>query len=243
MKAVTFTKEEEKKIVKMINRKNTNPETLKKALRKYQTLPPRTLGLIAEKIAAPNKDGYSRTVSMDELVAYHPSFKTVNGTSWARSDVSYLGKKYIIMRGHNENGINGVSSIKLDGLNKNIYANKRQIRDDIRQKLLKQPCAVLGVHANNEIDHKNGKYNEPSNLSLATQKEEDFQCLSRSVNLAKRTHCARCQKTGIRFDATILGFSVPYLYGDAHSKTCEGCYWNDPLKFTKTISANYIKPD
>jgi hypothetical protein len=75
------------------------------------------------------------------------------------------------------------------------------------------------------------------------QKLEDFQPLSKTANDAKRQHCKRCLETGIRYDAKKLGYSESYVFGNASSKTCVGCYWYDPVAFNKEISKDFIKSD
>lgn len=40
---------------------------------------------------------FSAEISIDLLANIHPNFRSTNGCQWARSDNSYLGKKYIIV--------------------------------------------------------------------------------------------------------------------------------------------------
>jgi len=56
---------------------------------------------------------------------------------------------------------------------------------------------------------------------------------------AKKEHCKECKDTKKRFDATILGFKEGWLYGEADTSECDGCYWHDTKFFRKTISADY----
>jgi hypothetical protein len=86
-----------------------------------------------------------------------------------------------------------------------------------------------------EIDHKNGKYNAKE------YEDSEFQPFTKSVNDAKREHCKRCNLTGYRFKASLLGYSVDFIEGDEKSSVCQGCYWYDPQKFNRVVSANYIK--
>ena len=39
---------------------------------------------------------FSRAITVEELEKIHPNFRSTNGCQWARSDASYLGKKYKI---------------------------------------------------------------------------------------------------------------------------------------------------
>ena len=95
--------------------------------------------------------------------------------------------------------------------------------------------------ANIEVDHKNGMYDDLSNISLEDQKEDDFQPLSRPANLAKREHCKKCKDSGKRYDARQLGYKEGWIVGDENTSTCVGCYWFDPLRFNKEISDNFHK--
>ena len=134
----------------------------------------------------------------------------------------------------------GISSIKLNGYNKNEAKKYRGISKNIQEALKGQKCAVLDVNSDNEIDHKNARYNDKRNKSSKTQKLEDFQVLTKAVNDAKRQHCKRCRESGIRYDAKNLGYAFSYICGNEKSKTCKGCYWNDPQAFNATISANFV---
>ena len=90
-----------------------------------------------------------------------------------------------------------------------------------------------------EIDHKNGRNNDPRVADLLTQKKSDFQLLSRSTNLAKREYCKKCEKSNIRFDAKKIGYKISYIFGgkyhDGSINGCIGCYWFDILEFKKKL--------
>lgn len=195
-----------------------------------------TLGKAFEKMYA-NEVGFSPLISMSDLVTIHHSFKTTNGSTWNRSNSSYLGKKYEIKREH-KNG--KISAIKLEGFNRRRTISNI-IRSDIVNYYKNKPCAILDINTNLECDHKDGlkddwRLNEPS-----SQKFEDFQSLCKTANDAKRSHCKKCKDTGKRYDAKKLGYKVSYLYGDENTKNCEGCYWYDPKKFNSIISNDYKK--
>lgn len=209
-----------------------------------KALTPKTLGMIFEVYAGmnPQEDDasswFSREISIDELKNIHPAFQSTNGCQWARSDNSYLGKKYIINRGHQGGR---VSSIKLDGANDKSIKRNRGIRQDIIDSISKKRCAILDVGTQIEVDHKDGHYDVLSNQDKSTQKESDFQPLSKAANDAKRSHCGKCIKCGKRYDATALGYSQGFILGDENTKTCQGCYWYDPQYFNKIISKDYKK--
>lgn len=207
-------------------------------------LTPMTLGMIFEIYAGVEYDEnnptscFSREVLISELKNIHPGFESTNGSNWARSDNSYLGNRYQIIR----KKVGGkVFSVKLDGPNYNSIKRHRAIRKDIRDKILKQRCVVLDVGSNIEVDHKNGKYDDLSNISLDKQKLEDFQPLSKAVNNAKRQHCKDCIRDGKRYDARRLGYKEGWILGDENTFPCIGCYWYDPKRFNELISRDYIK--
>ena len=76
---------------------------------------------------------------------------------------------------------------------------------------------------------------------MSTQKEADFQPLSKAANDAKRQHCRECVRTGKRYDAKRLGYKESYIVGNAKTSVCVGCYWYDPLQFNKLISKDFNK--
>lgn len=235
---------------KIIQNMITNGESIEKVLNyvkndcKNEHLTPKTLGMLFELYADVKYDeddpssGFSRVVTVEELKNIHRDFVSTNGNHWARSDVNYLGKKYIIIR----NKRSGKTfSVKLDGINNKSLKKNRKIRKDIRDKLSRQRCVILDIGTNIQVDHKDGHYDDPKNQDTSTQKESDFQPLSAAANDAKRSHCNNCIKEGKRYDATRLGYSQAFLYGDENTKSCQGCYWYDPKLFNKTISKDYKK--
>lgn len=208
------------------------------------SLKPVTLGMLLEIYAGISYDPddptscFSREISIEELKQIHPDFESKNGCQWARSDNSYLGKKYKIKR-PKKNG--KVVAIQLDGPNNNSLKKYRGIRPDIRKEISKQSCAILDVHSNIEVDHKNGRYDELSNISPEEQKLSSFQALSKSANNAKRQHCKNCKQTKRRYDARNLGYKEGWTVGDEYTDSCGGCYWYDPFQFNKMISEDFKK--
>jgi hypothetical protein len=110
----------------------------------------------------------------------------------------------------------------------------RQINCKIREYFKDKRCVILYT-SDIEIDHKNGRYNNPRVNNAKTQTIEDFQALSKSANNAKRQHCKDCKNTGKRFDAKNLGYKVSYLSGTKKyiesPNGCVGCYWYDVHAF------------
>lgn len=207
-------------------------------------LQPKTLGVIFELYAEiePIDTDYvtwfSREITINELRKIHKDFATTNGCQWARTDQSYLGKKYVVKRNHKGGKI---WSVKLEGKNKTAEVRKRAIRKDIYNNISKKKCAILDISSEVQVDHKDGHYDVPTNQDLQNQQEHDFQPLCRTANDAKRTHCNRCKETGKRYAAKRLGYSVSFLFGGENTQSCQGCYWYDPQYFNRKISENYNK--
>lgn len=236
-----------RKIQEMIkNPKVSSDEVLRYVKGECQTvaLTPATLGMLFEMYAEVqyNPEDYtscfSREISITELRNIHPGFESTNGCQWARSDGSYLGKRYKIRRPKKGGK---VAAIQLDGPNHNSVKKHRVIRRDIRTKIVQQRCAVLDVSSNIEVDHKNGKYDDLSNIALDGQKITDFQPLSKAANDAKRQHCKQCIRDGKRYDARRLGYKEGWVVGDENTAPCIGCYWYDPRRFNQLISKDYDK--
>ncbi len=234
------------KIQKMISEGCETDEIIRFVKGECQTvnLTPTTLGMLFEVYAGIKYDEndpiscFSREVPIDELKNIHPAFESTNGCQWARTDGSYLGKKYKIKRPKKGGKI---IAVQLDGSNRNSIKQYRNIRKDIRERLLADSCAILDVQSNTEIDHKNGRYDDLSNLNLSVQNPEDFQVLSKAANNAKRQHCKECIRTGKRYDAKRLGYKESFVVGDENTSVCIGCYWYDPKRFNQLISKDFIK--
>lgn len=191
------------------------------------------------KLAKPDKNGVSRWVSRDEMIA--AGLKLGNGGGFCRKNSS-LAKKYIVTIDKELTSGNSIDRIKLDGLNTEQYFNQ-YIRKDIREHYQNKPCVMLGVAGSSEntkieIDHKEGTKNSDRISDSKLQTLDDFQPLSKAANDAKRQICKRCKETGVRFDARILeGFSEPYYKGgkELEKYGCEGCYQYDPVAYRKNF--------
>jgi len=194
------------------------------------------LGRAFEKMFI-QEEGFSSSILMEELEKYHHSFHTTNGGDWCRSNQSYLGKKYNIVR---ETKSGRIYAIKADGYNKKTKINQG-IRSDILKDIQSKRCVILDISTNIECDHKDGMKDDWRLNDKSYQKLEDFQPLSKTANDAKRQHCKKCIETGKRYDAKRLGYKESYILGTETSKTCVGCYWHDPKKFNEKISENFNK--
>lgn len=185
------------------------------------------------------EEGISPVIAIEDLVKLNIHFRTGNGCNWARSDTSPLGKRYQISRIKLKRRIEFVQLIGINNKEKN-----HNIRKDILNEVSEKPCVVLAINQNIEVDHKNARYNDLKVMNSKTQNVDDFQPMSKAVNDAKRQHCKNCAKTGKRFDARVLGFSVGWISGGENyidsSGGCVGCYWYDPKKFHTKISKNYL---
>jgi len=191
-----------------------------------------TNGDLFLELAQPDKDGFSRCVSIKEFVGKYQKLQLGNGGSWCRSDGA-LGQKFNVRRIKVKNRI---VAVELHGFKKNPI--KKPIPAEIKRKISVLPCAVLGVNTLIEVDHKDGRLDDPRLTDASKVTIDDFQPLSKAVNNAKRQHCKKCRETDKRFDAKTLGYPVSQVKGNgAYRGSCIGCYWYCPRTFNKSISS------
>lgn len=187
------------------------------------------------KLASPDKNGISRWVNVSEFTGEYAELKFGNGASWARKE-STLAKKYIIEFDKSITPGNGIDRIRLNGFNDNDFS--QHINAEIKRTIKSRRCVVLGT-SNREVDHKNGMKNESRVMRNENQRLSDFQPLSKAANDAKRQFCKECRRTGIRFDAKLLGYPMSYYAGgkthNFEEDACVGCYWYDPLEFKRHL--------
>lgn len=178
-----------------------------------------------------DENGHSSVALIDDLVAICSDFRTKNGCDWARTDGSWLGKRFNIAR---EKRKGKVYSVQLCGYKEEEKTHS--IPSAVRVALKGKPCVLLGTTTNTEIDHKDATYTT-DNLGV-----DDFQVLHKSVNDAKRQHCKNCRDTNKRFDATLLSFPASYACGGESLKDngCKGCFWYDIQAFIKEMTKNYV---
>jgi hypothetical protein len=177
--------------------------------------------------------GFSSIVGIESLEK--AGLKTDNGGGWCRSD-GPLGNYFNV---HRVKRGGRIVSVQLTGYRQNEFDGA--IDREISEAYKNENCRVLAVRGKYiEIDHKDGRkqdYKLHDNQTVA-----DFQPMHKAANVAKRQHCRDCTKTGIRFDATQLGYSVPQTVGpEKYNGSCIGCYWHDPKKFNLDISARFQK--
>ena len=177
------------------------------------------------RLAQPDENGCSRWVDTSEFVGEYAELKFGNGASWARKE-STLAKSYIVEFDKSITPGNGIDRVRLNGFNNGDFS--QHIRADIKRTIRAQRCVVLGT-SNPEVDHKNGMKNESRVMRNEDQQLSDFQPLSKAANDAKRQYCKDCRRSGIRFDAKILGYPISYYAGVAthnfEEDACVGCYW------------------
>lgn len=188
----------------------------------------------AEKLLAPDANGISREVSIEEFEKNGLGFG--NGGDWPRKDGTFC-KKYIVDPIRSEGRGNKIVAIRTIGF-ATTPSKRSIIPQEIRKIYKGYPCPVLGTSVGeNEIDHKDG-YNSTGTMV------DDFQPLSKAANDAKRQYCKKCRETGKRYDATRNGFKYGWTVGTSiYTKElkCKGCFWHDPRDFHATMSSNFKK--
>lgn len=192
---------------------------------------PDSLPALFLELAQPNEDGFSRAVSIDEFKGDYEKLRLGNGGSWCREDSS-LGRKFNIERGKEGNRI---VFIRLHGYKKAPIS--KPIPLAIRKEIQSRSCVVLGT-SNVEVDHKDGRRDDPRLSDASRVTLNDFQPLSKAANAAKRQHCKECRETNARFDAKRLGYPVSQTQGDGFYRgSCVGCFWYDPVAFRRAANA------
>lgn len=187
------------------------------------------------ELAKPNKKGISRWVSTSEFIGKYKDLKLGNGGSWCRKEGA-LARVYEIKKDKSVSKGPAINRIKLNGFNPDASLSQH-IRLDIKNKIKKQNCVILGT-SNPEVDYKNGRKNDERVMNSKTQKLSDFQALSKAANNAKRQFCKECKIKGLRFDAKKLYYSVSFIFGSKKYTTqvgCKGCYWFDPREFKSKL--------
>lgn len=189
------------------------------------------------ELAKPDAEGFSRRVSVSEFVGEYAVLQFGNGGSWVRDDGG-LGKKYNIRRIKRKGAI---AAVELHGFKKNPI--NKAVPSDIVRKVREGRCAVLAT-GKVEVDHKDGRRDDPRLQDPSRVTLEDFQPLSKAANNAKRQHCKNCRETNRRFDATSLGYAVAQWKGNGEYRgSCVGCFWHDPRRFNQEVSARAVRAD
>ena len=171
-----------------------------------------------EALFQPDKNGYSRFVSLDEILKSDLTWSDGNGNGRRGAFFEVQKYKWVATRGKYRK----VLGLQLDGFNQSIILNQT-IRKDIKDKLNEQTrsnfapdCLIPLVKKDKEIDHRWGRKDSPLYSRVNDTKKQtidDFQLLSHSHNQFKREQCKKCTMTNVRFDGTIWDNSVG----------CSGC--------------------
>lgn len=193
------------------------------------------------ELAQPNKEWFSREVSIHEFVWKYSDLKFWNGADWARTS-SKFQKFFNVVLIKSQEIWKPTIALKLDWLKQIKDDISQYIRRDIRQEISKQRCIILWTHRScdhkTETDHKDGRKNNPQVMKSTTQKIEDFQPLSKPANDAKRQYCKECSETGIRYNAKKLWYTVSYTeWEEKYNEKlwCKWCFWYDPIEFRKHL--------
>jgi len=96
----------------------------------------------------------------------------LNGLNWERKSSS-LAKQYILELDKSVTSGNKIDRIRLNGFNtSNDKDISQTIRTDIKNKISKQQCIVLGT--NKSCDHKDGRKIDERIMHTKTQVLGDF---------------------------------------------------------------------
>ncbi|MFD1094994.1 restriction endonuclease [Salegentibacter chungangensis] len=206
-------------------------KTFKKGSKAYQFL----------ELANPNEDGISRVVEVSEFTGSYSNLKFGNGADWARRSSLFQRVFKVEFIKANSPGFPTIA-IKLNGYKEKLSSNVQTIHPKIKKELAKKRCIILGTTRScdhkTEVDHKDGRKDNPRVMNPKTQRIEDFQPLSKPANDAKRQFCKVCAKTNQRFDAKRLGYTTSFIQGDVEYTEelgCIGCYWYDPIAFRQAF--------
>ena len=185
---------------------------------------------------APDRTGKSEWRSIEDLQYLYPEHAGQLGGNGSTMFTRRVAKDFLCSpkQAKKKEG-NKIVERRFYGLVKEVKGN-HAIRSDIKKRVEKMPCAVLGTCSHIEVDHKDGRKDDPRVNNVETQMFSDFQPLHQVVNVVKREACKECKRTNQRFDATSLGYSTSYTEGDSqYEGTCEGCYWFDPRSFRSNV--------
>ena len=187
------------------------------------------------EVAKPDPDtGCSRLVDYSD----HPEFRSSNGSQWTRGDIVRIENEAWAVQKKRANDTPTGKIVAMRCVGHADVPVSRSVPQDVRQSFKGISCVETGAKSDVEIDHKNGRYNATARAVA------DFQPLCRASNIRKRSACAECKRTGLRFDATRLHYPAPWLeggeeFGDGNVDDvtgCNGCYYHDIARFKREIS-------
>ena len=198
------------------------------------------------ELACPDENGVSRWVDTSEFKWKYSELELLNWLSWGRRS-SWLAKKYNIEVDKNQTPWVKIDRIRLNWFNiSNSKHISQAIRSDIKKEIWSKRCVVLWTNRScdhkTEVDHKDGRKNNPEVMNTKTQKLEDFQPLSKPANDAKRQFCKECANTWLRYDAKQLWYTVSVVEWELkydEKLWCKGCFWYDPIAFRQKLKLTW----
>lgn len=157
-----------------------------------------------------------------------------NGSAQLQNDRG-LGKLYLIEKQYSSSGARAIESVRTIGHATHYQSHRSStIPMAVRVWLSGKPCSFCGTTTQLEADHRDGR-KEPMPDPLAS----DFQALCKHCNALKREACKACLKSGIRFNAIVLGYRVSQWTGsllfEPREPRCRGCLWHDPITFRSKL--------
>ncbi len=157
-----------------------------------------------------------------------------NGSAQLQNDRG-LGKLYVIDKQYSSKGARTIESVRTTGHAPHHQSHRSSpIPMAVRAWLAGKPCSFCGTTTQLEVDHKDGRKEPMPDPALS-----DFQALCKHCNGLKREACKACAKTGIRFNATTLGYRLSQWTGsllfEPREPRCRGCLWHDPITFRSKL--------
>ena len=185
------------------------------------------------ELAQPDENGISRWVSTSEFVGRYSTLELLNGLNWGRKS-STIARKYILETDKSITTGNKIDRIRLNGFNTCHTATHTQtIRSDIKREITKKRCVVLGTTRScdhkTEVDHKDGRKNDPRVMNTTTQIIDDFQPLSKPANDAKRQFCKS------------IGSDIKYFFPAA--KTTFGYFAHSIIAVVSSVNPSPFAPN
>ncbi len=158
-----------------------------------------------------------------------------NGSAQLQNDRG-LGRLYILEKQYSSAGVRVLESVRTVGHAHHFQTHRASsIPKAVQLWLAGKPCSFCGTSNQIEVDHRDGR-KEPIPDPLPAH----FQALCKHCNGLKREACKACVKTGLRFDAKVLGYSKSHWIGSAvfepREPRCRGCLWHDPIGFRGKVT-------
>ena len=191
--------------------------------------PTSKIKIIIQHMNIDKKTGVSEWVNIEELETKVGFPLKGNGSPYFQKDRG-IGKMYALEKAYSEKP-KSLRSVRTVGYATYFQVQRaHKITEEVKRWFKGHPCSVCGTTHSLQIDHKDG-----GKQPIDKPTTSDFQVLCVHCNARKREVCKKCQDTGKRFDARILGFNSDYTTGsqkyDKQCPRCTGCFWNDPKYF------------